>query len=101
VFRLGTRGSDFTLVVKIISSRRSCVQPVNIAAVVNLPQIVKIPERQRYLRWSPEWIGSRQTGISSKGPSGLLVIRSIALPNARPCNRRRLRIFGRAVTGGQ
>ena len=47
VSRLGIRGSDFTLVVKILSSRRSCVQPVHIPAVVNLAQIVKVPERQR------------------------------------------------------
>src|SRR5262249_19141694 len=47
VSRLGIRGSDFTLVVKILASRRSCVQPVHIPAVVDLTQIVKIPERQR------------------------------------------------------
>jgi len=47
VSRFGIRGSDFTLVVKILSSRRSCVQPVDMPAVVNLAQIVKVPERQR------------------------------------------------------
>ncbi len=47
VARLGIRGSDFTLVVKILSSRCSRVQPVDITAVVNLPQIVEIPECQR------------------------------------------------------
>jgi hypothetical protein len=47
VSRFGIRGSDFTLVVKILSSRCSCVQPVDIPAVVNLAQIVKVPERQR------------------------------------------------------
>ena len=47
VSRLGIRGSDFTLVVKILSSRCSRVQAVDIPAVVNLPQIVKVPERQR------------------------------------------------------
>ncbi len=47
VSRFGIRGSDFTLVVKILSSRCSRVQAVDIPAVVNFPQIVEIPERQR------------------------------------------------------
>jgi hypothetical protein len=38
--------SDLTLIVKIVSSRRSRVQAVDIPAVVDLAQIVKVPERQ-------------------------------------------------------
>jgi hypothetical protein len=47
VSRLGNRGSDFTLVVRIVSSCRSPIKPVDIPAVVDLAQIVKVPKRQR------------------------------------------------------
>jgi hypothetical protein len=54
--RFGTGGSDFTLFGKELCSRCSSVEPVDITAVVNLTQIVKVPERQ--------WIEVLDLGIS-------------------------------------